>query len=305
MLKALKKTDYLLVVITTAFCLLASVVYLHQCERQYQANLVVMESANGSMSKNSSSLNSLLMNGNNNRAIDIYSEIILSSKTAELLIKDDVVMKHYFRDAWDSDHHVLRTHFSLIGGAVRAIVSFLTGTPPQQPTPSERLLGVLRKNVSLKKDARTQMVRINCVDNDPAMAAYILQRLNMAAGSYLRIMAQQDADETSKALEAHLRHVNNIDLRDAVTSMVINQEVSRLLSSSYASYMVSVIVPATADTTPISPKPAMIFLFALIFGFAVPAVVLIRWRNGMTLYGLEKVLAALAQRHARRFGEEV
>jgi uncharacterized protein involved in exopolysaccharide biosynthesis len=300
MLKALKTIDYVILAALTLLSLLIGIVYLHLCPHLYQANMVVMASTSDNQGQSASTLSSMLMRGGNSTALDTYSEVFLSPQTAGLLAKDNTVMRHYFRDEWDATQKQLRQRSSLVGNIVKTVKFLITGMPVQQAAANERLLAILRANVKTQKDNKTLMVHISCTDRDPAMAAYVLRKLHLASDTYLRSMAQQDADETSRTIEKRLSKVSSIDLRYIAVSTVINQEVTRLLTSSYASYMIRVIVPPTPESAPISPKPNMILLFALVLGCGVPATVLIRWRNGLRLYGFEMLLTAMSQWYTRR-----
>ncbi len=255
--------------------LVAATVYLRNAEYRYTATLLVTP-ADQSGSKPTggiAGLGSLVgvdLTGQTGSAFSLYADAVTSYPVAERLSHDKRVMHAVFRAAWNDRLHRWQEPASFLHSTVDTLKAVL-GLPrqPWHVPDADSLKTFLDTNITVTEDKRKLAVTMAFDDADPRFAAYLLDRINAAADSFLRQKALARATIYVDYLERRLSQVQVAEYRQSMAQVLGNYEKTRMMASSDASYAVEPFGEVWVSPVPTRPRAGIVFAVAVLGAIVV------------------------------------
>jgi hypothetical protein len=273
------RRHYRVALVTTAACLVLSVIYLHLATYNYTAVLKVGPAqsldASGSGPTSGggalSGLASLAGLGNSHgqsvAPFQVYLETIASRETGDRLARNPDLMHKMFSAEWDASTSTWRRGASVKRGILNFIRTLL-GVPLDvyHPPDGARMQALVQGSIGVEQDPKKSLVTLSFSAPDPQFAVYFLGVVNKAADDYLRQKAQQHADQYINYLNDKLATVSLNDHRLVLMQVMSEQERFRMMASSNLPYAADIYDGPAASPYATSPKPAIVLALGLISG---------------------------------------
>lgn len=269
---------WLVLAITVASLCLA-VLYLNLATYRYtasqtvtptDADTAVMTSSLGSLSDLAKIGGINLPSSNNVFPFMIYTESLRSRNVANLLAKDETIMRRVFANEWNPSVNAFEEPESALRSLTGAIKQFL-GLPraPWKEPDSARLHEYMQREVSVIEDPKKPFVTIKFEHHDPEFAVYFVSRMHEEIDNQLRQNALRRSEESIRYLSDQLSRVTLAEHRAALAATLSEQEKSRMSASRSGPFAADIFAPAVASRRPTSPNVLLVLLIGLFGGFVV------------------------------------
>lgn len=256
-------------------CLSVGFAFLHNATFQYEAQLIVVPSEQGTAAIPSglSSLGSLVgaeFLNQRNSAFTLYAEALYSIPVSEALSQDQEIMRGIFFKQWNPASAGWSEPQSLRSKIVR-IAKGAMNIPKLQwePPGANDLNRFIREKVQIAEDKRKPVLRITFEFSDRQFAARLLQALNTSTDRYLRSKVLARAEQNIAYLEARLARVTIAEYRQVLAENLAQNEKSRMLASASASYAADSLGGVLVSKNPTSPNPLAVLALSALVGVVV------------------------------------
>lgn len=291
LLLALWHRRWLLVIITSAFVLLA-IVYLQTAKYQYLVQLQVTPSQGAASQAMSSRLGGLgglaAMAGINlggDDAVsnfDLYLESLSGREVAATVAEDAEIMKVVFSGEWDEQTKTWRKPSSRTAG-VRRVIKGILGIPdyPWQAPNGARMQLYLGDVIRVDRKPRSPIALIRTYQVDPTFGVKLLNAVHRAADTRLRAQALQRTDEYVRYLSSQLEVVTVSEHRQALAQAMSEQEKVRMMTRANTPFAAEPFGNATASLRPARPRPVAALAMGILGGgfVGVMTIVLLTLRK--------------------------
>jgi len=242
--------------------LLGAILFISLAQPYYKAEMIIAPAS----PMNSSQLSSLLANDNlfairhllqghsNTNEFQSFEHILYGQEIAKILIQNEEIRKGVTIDQ-NYGAFGLGT-FKELGKLTPAILSeYLSTTIKIQPI------------------ANTSFKRLSYKHPNPQFATFMLQELHRITDQKLRNKTNQNAAIRVEYLQNAILNTKNPEHRRALTTLLMEQERLKMLSSIKQSYAAAIIEPAASSAKPQWPCRSLILslltLCGAIIGFIV------------------------------------
>lgn len=255
------------------------VVYLNVATYYYTATLKVtaaQSSPDGLFSKlgNVAGLSALtggrLSAGGGSSTFLNYGENLQSRSAAQQLACDPVLLRGMFPREWDPDLRRWRepaSGFDSLLNGIRSILG-LRVYSWQQPD-AGRVQDFLERRVNVTQDQRKPIITVTFDDPDAKFAVHLLERLHKVVDDDIRQRSLERAEANVQFLIEQLRIVTLADHRQALADALSEQEKTRMLARSSASFAAEPLSDASASLRPTSPRPMLLLIGGLVGGLGI------------------------------------
>lgn len=283
LIEEIKRAKYWLLLCIVLSLALATA-YLKYATYTYMAEIKVVpaQSSGGQMDTTFGGLASVagvsLSSGDKVAPLDLYMEQLHSRIVAVRLSTRGDLIRHIFAAEWDTKRHIWRQPTSSIREASHFIKNVL-GIPVSEwrPPDAARLQNYVMSTVSISQQTDKPIATIRFNDADPRFAVAFLTALHQTTDNIIRQSALQKSTEYIAYLKATIPTVTVIEQRIALSSLLSEQEKTRMLASSSAPYAADMIDIPYASTAPTKPRPLLVLLGSVMIGLTLAlAAVLVR-----------------------------
>ncbi|WP_029015171.1 Wzz/FepE/Etk N-terminal domain-containing protein [Niveispirillum irakense] len=201
-----------------------------------------------------------------------YQEGMSSVVIAERLQKRHQLLQRLMPGRWDAANKRWLPPDGLMNN-IRGGISSLFGLPPYAEPSSVILAEYIASQVTLVSRPRSTIVRVVYNNPDPAFAVEFLTLLHAEVNAYLRDEATAAATIRIRQLEQRLEQTTQGVHRNALLSLLEQEQRDLLLLDPALPYAATVIDPPYASSLPVSPRPLLTIFVALILGTVAGLVV--------------------------------
>lgn len=244
--------------------------YLHNATYTYTAELMLTPTERNTPS-NLSSLSSLVgvnLGNDEGSGFAMYEEAMKSYVVAERLSRDPRIMHTVFEGTWDQRSERWREPQSLISTAISAVKGML-GAPRYawQPPNAQDLQEFISTSVIARADKIKSVTTLSFNHKNRQFSVYFLNKLNHEADNFLRQKSLIRSTLYIEYIRRRLEEVNINDYRQSLLDQLRFYEKMRMMASSNVSFAADAFGEAQASQRPTYPKPSVILLISMAFGF--------------------------------------
>lgn len=210
---------------------------------------------------------------------ELYLEMLRSRELAATLAADPRVMRTIFHNEWDSTTRRWHEHRSVFSG-VKSTVMAIIGAPeqPWREPDSARLERYLDEEVLALRGTKDPITRILYDNADPAFGKYLLGRMNEISDNIVRMQNLDRARAYTRYLSAKLPTVMVLEQKQALTSILSDQEKSIMMASTPLPYAAVPVDTVNASEQPTRPNGLRLLIAFLGVGLVVGIVLaLVDW----------------------------
>ncbi len=138
--------------------------------------------------------------------------------------------------------------------------------PKEQDLKAEELSNYFKTHIAFENLPSTRLRRIVYHHPERELAAYVVQRLHKVSDEIIRLHSLQDLKARIEYLNQALLQNMNPDHRQALTSLLIEQERTKMMASIDMPYAAQVIEPVSVSLRHKWPDYYLIFSVAILLG---------------------------------------
>jgi hypothetical protein len=204
-----------------------------------------------------------------------YRILLLSERSARILVTDETILRTIFSDQWDQSNEIWHPSSS-IGSLLRRALNATLGMPGWIAPDSQILSEFLLEEVSMRETRDGNFFTISFRHRDPAFGVKLLNELHFGTDELLRSETKIDTQRRIAFLEDRLSTVTNSSHRQLLTILLSDEHKTMMMVESDTSYAAEILIPPIASHHPVSPNGYL--LFAILFlGLSMIVVVFI-WK---------------------------
>ncbi len=276
-----------LVLIGAIIGLISALIFISSAKPYYKATMIIAPAS----PMNSAQLSSLLANDNlfalrhllqgngNTGEFQSFEQIIHGQNMASTLLKNKTIRKGVAID--------------------QKYGTFGLGTLRETETLSPAILSeYLAKTIKIQPVSTTSFRRLTYNHPSPEFAAYMLQELHKIADQKLRSKTNDGATTRIQYLKNAILETRNPEHRRALTTLLMEQERLKMLSSIDQPYAASIIEPAAASSKPQWPRKPLLFSLLTLCGAACGLII-----HNLTAPQKQQALPKEKTRKSKKFGD--
>ena len=209
----------------------------------------------------------LVGGGDSKVMFDQYTELLTSNRLAAKLAQDPNVLRAIFYKSYDWDLHQWRRHSAVMG----AMIDFAKGLlhyPVKLHPDQDDVAKFLDKEVNVDAPLTSSFVTVSLVAEDPKKSEWLLNTLLRDADSIIREDRRKDVESRIAYLTAALPQVTQTDQRDAIISLLSDQEQSMMTIQADNRYASALVDTPHADLKPTSPSVPNVFVIMMLLALA-------------------------------------
>jgi uncharacterized protein involved in exopolysaccharide biosynthesis len=209
----------------------------------------------------------------------LYKEGVASRAVAEVLSRQQEVMRTIFSGEWDEKGQCFsKPRRGFIRAAASGVKSLLGYRTREWREPDAvRLQEYIRKHVRVGEDAEQPILRLTYQHEDPAFAADLLMRVHAALDEELRERARRRAAAHIEHLSGQLQQARVVEHRNAIAQSLSEQEKTLMMASSALAFAAEPVDTVQVSPAPTHPRPLPILMLGIASGFGIGlALALIR-----------------------------
>lgn len=248
------------------------VVYLHVAQPLYTSELLVSPTSREGTSP-AAGLSSIAdfagisLSSQGQPNFSAYMEGLRSRQLADLLAQDQNLMQQIYRDAWDEETGTFAPPSGFRYTVVKAIKGALGYPETGWASPSGAdLHEFLKEELAITPNDESGFLALSIKTADPALGREILQKAHFTLDNYIRQQRATSGKAYVDYLSKRLAAVQVGDYREALLSVLAQQEKSLMLASDPNAYAAEAFGPAYSSKRPTSPKPIPTLLAAIVAG---------------------------------------
>ncbi len=200
----------------------------------------------------------------------LFAEAVTSEAVADVLARDEELMRQVFSAHWDAERGMWREPPSPVRAATRPVKALL-GLPdrPWERPDGADLREHLQARLSVDENRKKAITTLSYAHRDPAFARMLVERVARAADDFLRAKSLARSHDYVAYLEARLAETPTAEFRLFLAQALTSYENMRMMASADAPFAAEPFGPATVSQRPTSPQPVVVL------GSAVIAAVLL------------------------------
>lgn len=281
-LLVLLRRRWWLVAGSVAFALAIALLWLRTAEYRYVAELQVVAAPTAGRDPGQagplSGLAVLAGIGGGEAATPyrLYLEGLQSREVARRLALDDALMRSVFAKEWDASDRRWRDPAGPLERLGGSILAALAGRTSRWQAPdAARLHAWLQTNVGLQQEPRKSVGNMSVLHRDPAFAARLLPLLDRTINEWLRERALTRTRSNIAYLQSRLPTIAVAEHRQALLATLDDQQTQLMQLGNPAAYAADRFGMAVVSPNPVSPKPLVVVLAAVVIGFMMGVLIVL------------------------------
>ncbi|WP_199553927.1 Wzz/FepE/Etk N-terminal domain-containing protein [Sandaracinobacteroides hominis] len=194
---------------------------------------------------------------------DLFFEMARSQAVAEKLAADPKIMQTLFDDQWDATSRSWRPPAGAVARAKATVRRLIGRRQGWQPPTGQELQLRLEKVVKIRRESNTDPITYVTFDTRHRdFGPYLLQKLHAEADEAVRRRSLATSRGYIAYLERRLPEVRIVEQRQALATILSEQEKAVMIASSGLPFAAAQIEPPVVSQIPTKPEP----LLTLVFG---------------------------------------
>lgn len=244
--------------------------YLHFSTYRYTASLSVIEASADSPlpsgMRGIASLAGISLKSDSSK-LSQYLAALRSRDVAEVLARDDQLMRRIFADQWNPAKGEWQEPPSTIRELANIAKSVL-GAPVTawSPPGAVSMQRYIDRNVGNFTDIKTNITSVSFADKDPQFAVSFLASLHRAADDHVRQRTIAKSQQYVEYITRRLPTLTLVEHRIALAQVLSEQEAQMMMASATGSYAVEPLGQIVSSPKPVNPKPMPVLAAGAAFG---------------------------------------
>lgn len=262
--------------------LIITLIFLHNARTIYRVEMLILpapadQAVASSQSPTASALGSLLGVSAGQASSDYlrYQHLIYSPATAARMNKRDGMMRYVFSSNWDEKEKRFRPSppdtRTILLGWLFSLSHIKVDNPPDITS----LADYVQAHVIITPSVTTDIVTVRMEDPRPEFAKKVLLSAHNAANDLLRNNVAERARQQVDYLNRKLAETSVADYRATLLALLSQQEKTLMLTQTNASFAAEIVSPPTAYPTPVSPRPVLSVVVAILVSGLIGAAIVI------------------------------
>jgi hypothetical protein len=200
------------------------------------------------------------------RRMSEFIESIHSIDVATILMKDNRIVEHLFRDEWDpatSSWHPAGGFANRLRRTYRSIVRIPAWTPPSP----YRLARLLNEKLKLQATLDSAIKYVYLEDRDPQFGVYLLDRVTAVADDVMRARSESALLNQQNYIKSQLSETLIKDYRGYLLDLMSQNDKQLMHLASAHPYAVTVVSKPYSSDAPTSPAATLYLLLGALGGF--------------------------------------
>lgn len=298
------------VAVAVVASMLLSLVYMHLASPAYTISLQLVPAPSSGQRQNGFGALSALAGlagkgGDAGGGFQTYLAGLQSYAAAELIARDQKVMRQLYKGQWSEREHRWRQPVSLLHFITGPIKAILGIGQAWQPPSADMVYVYLRDAITVTQSRDSPVVTVSIISSDPHFAQQFLLQLANGVDQLLRARALQRSNQYIEYLQAEMQKVTVTEYRAALLENLSDQEKNRMIASAKnVSYAADVFSGPMVSPGPTSPSLAKSLLLAVLFGFLAGFVVAIYLDAHRKIFVLPVSFSGLKQAFRSQTGND-
>ena len=203
-----------------------------------------------------------------------YQKLLTSTAVADRLQKKYGTLQAVFSDQWDEKEKKwvkpAKLRYTLFGWLFN-----LARVPVWTPPDTTDLAAYLEDTIIIVPAVKSDIVALSVRDKDPVFARHLLTWAHIEANDVLRDQVATRAGQQVAYLQRKLSQTTVEDYRQTLLSLLSAQEKTLMLTQTSAPYAAEILNPPTSSMRPVSPRPALSIVVAILVGVLIGLSVII------------------------------
>ncbi len=206
-------------------------------------------------------------------SLDMYITTLRSTRAADRLANDPVILRTIFASEWNPVQGVWREpRPSGPFATVRAFLLKVLGAPAWQPPDARKLADFVNEKLEVEEDPASDIVRVSLTLPDSQFASQLLLLLHQISEDILI----EDERESTKMLvdfiEDRLRTASVVDYRTMLASLLVEYEMRLMMLGMEMPVSARLVDGPFVSFDPASPRPLLSLVIAAVAGLVVGLV---------------------------------
>ena len=272
------------IILVSLICVFLASQYLHSAKRQYtvEYNLKSVGETKNNPSLNGlggfASIAGIQLPTQSNNDFNIFKELITSVEVAEIIFNKNKVIKDIFRSEWNEN---LGIYAKPPQNKMQIFVSdakkLLTGSKKENyiPPNPRRLAVFISNSIQIEENSKNGFLKITSETSKPEL---ILSLIIEATKASDKIMRQRYIDFSTEPLAFYkekIRTARSREHREALAELIGKEEQKLMFASRGKYFIAEPYINSTISLYPTSPKPKIVLLLSLIFGFFIGCCIIL------------------------------
>lgn len=203
-----------------------------------------------------------------------YRALLTSTVVASRLSETPGLMQQAFKGIWNAKTNRWEEPDTLRADLQDWLVRW-SNIAPWSPPDATLLSQYLQLKLLIVPSTTSDIVHISMDDRDPAFAARLMLMAHKQANIVLRDQVARRARLQVAYLQSKLADTTVTDYRATLLGLLSAEEKTLMLTQTDADFAAEILSPPLASPTPVSPRPVLSMLVALLVGLLTGMAVVI------------------------------
>lgn len=199
----------------------------------------------------------------------LYKDALYERETAVELVAEPWLMHGVFYSEWNAESRSWRQPTGIVPSAKHLVFAIL-GTPDEEWSipDAARLQEFIAKNVSVSTSTKSPVMRLSMMHRDAHFAVRFLDATHAVIDSGLRHRLLNRTTQNIRYLSDQLARTQLAEHRQALATMLGEQERLRMTASSTVAFAAEPLSAASATRLPETPNGPIVMAIAVVAGVA-------------------------------------
>lgn len=200
-------------------------------------------------------------------------EVMRTPALGEILERDNGILKLMFDRQWDAERAQWRRPAGKLAGFRRFVSAQLLNRPGWRPPGIEEYADYMNSRMDVLSIRKTGLYQVSITERTPEKALQILTLTFQGADDLLRQKFISRHQEMVDYLAQRIPLEQDVTLRQALTSVLLNEEQVLTLAQASRTFAADVIQPPVVDWRPKGPPAVQLLLLAVALGIGLGLLV--------------------------------
>ena len=268
------------IAIVATICFMVGVIYLHTADRVYTVSMTVKQVGAENSGPDMRGLEGLAslagISGSSNNDFDSYRILLLSEEVSAKILNDKELVQEIFSHEWDAEAQAFVSQQNGIVSAIKGAVKFvLTGQsrPDYTPPNAARLADYLATFLDIEEDLQSGFLKLTMEHGRPELARKVISVVTRETDELLKEKFIIESEGALEFYSAKLKQVQSRDRKDALVSLIMNEEKTLMLASRESAFIAESIIGPKVSLGPTSPSNGIVLLLSILIGWVLGVMI--------------------------------
>jgi uncharacterized protein involved in exopolysaccharide biosynthesis len=213
--------------------------------------------------------------GGSGDVFDQYQSLLTSNRIASVLASDQNVLHAMFPAKYDWERGAWKTSGGPLSGVKRFLKSVLH-MPVKSHPDKDDVSKYLKRVMTIDAPLTSNFVTITVTEGDPNKAEWLLNTVLSTADSVIREDKRRDVTARIRYLVNVLPSITQTDQKQSLSDVLSQQQQNMMMVAADKRYASALVDPPHASLIPTSPNVSKVLGFALLLGFGVWVLLVMR-----------------------------